>query len=635
MQIRLSQQSTNLMVEFSTFAAVNYLSVENVSKSFGIKILFEGLTFGISQGQKVALVARNGTGKSTLLNILMGKDTADEGRVVFNSDVQVSFLQQDHGLDDSLSILENIFAGSNDMLSAIRAYEKALNAGAEGEEFQEASDLMEQHQAWDYESKARQILGKLNLHDLNLQVKNLSGGQKRRVALAQVLIEEPDMLFLDEPTNHLDLDMIEWLEGYLEKTNMTLLMVTHDRYFLEVICDEILELENKQLYRYKGNFSYFLEKKAEREELEAATKEKARNLLRRELQWIRTQPKARTTKSKYRQGQFDGVKAMATKNLDHDTVKLEINVERLGSKLIELHKVKKAYGDKVILSSYDYVFKRKERVGIAGVNGSGKSTLIKMITGEEPVDGGKIVIGETVLFGHYSQTGISIKDNQRVLGVVKDIADVIPLKSGKKITAAELLERFLFPRSSHHDLVSKLSGGEKKRLQLLTILMKNPNVLILDEPTNDLDIFTLAILEEYLMQFPGVLVIVSHDRYMIDKLCDHILVLVGDGTVKDITGNYTSWRSKIQQKEVKQVKAKVERVKTDQPKTKLTFKEKMEFEAIEKRMPEIEEEKAELEGQIAEGPSVDDLITMSEKLGKLTEELNEIETRWLELSEYA
>lgn len=614
---------------------MNYLSVEKVSKSFGIKTLFEGLTFGISQGQKVALVARNGTGKSTLLNILMGKDTADEGRVVFNSDVQVSFLQQDHGLDDSLSILENIFAGNNDMLKAIRAYDKALSEGAEGEAFQEASDLMEQHQAWDYESKARQILGKLNLHDLNLQVKNLSGGQKRRVALAQVLIEEPDMLFLDEPTNHLDLDMIEWLEGYLEKTNMTLLMVTHDRYFLEVICDEIIELENQQLYRYKGNFSYFLEKKAEREELEQATKEKARNLLRRELAWIRTQPKARTTKSKYRQGQFEGVRAEATKNLDHDSVKLEINVERLGSKLIELIKVKKAYGDKVILSGYDYVFKRQERVGIAGVNGSGKSTLIKMITGEEPVDAGKVIIGETVLFGHYSQTGITIKDNQRVLEVVRDIADVIPLKSGKKITAAELLERFLFPRSTHHDLVSKLSGGEKKRLQLLTILIKNPNVLILDEPTNDLDIFTLAILEEYLMQFPGVLVIVSHDRYMIDKLCDHILVLVGDGTVKDITGNYSAWRSSIPGKEAKPAKVKAERVKAVQDKKKLNFKEKMEFDEIEKRMPQIEKEKAELEEKLNLGPAHDELMALSEKLGKLINELDEIELRWLELSEFA
>lgn len=623
------------MAEFSTFAAVNYLSVENVSKSFGIKVLFEGLTFGISQGQKVALVARNGTGKSTLLNILTGKDTPDTGRVVFNSGVQVSFLQQHHGLDDSLSILENIFSGDNDMLKAIRAYEKALTEGAEGEEFQAASDLMEQHQAWDYESKARQILGKLNIHDLNIQVKTLSGGQKRRVALARVLIEEPDILFLDEPTNHLDLDMIEWLEGYLEKTNMTLLMVTHDRYFLEVICDEILELENKQLYRYKGNFSYFLEKKADREELESATKEKAKNLLRRELAWIRTQPKARTTKSKYRQGQFEGVKIEATRKLDNDSVKLEINVERLGSKLIELHKVKKAYGDKVILSGYDYVFRRQERVGIAGVNGSGKSTFIKMITGEEPVDGGKMVIGETVLFGHYSQDGITIKDNQRVLEVVRDIADVIPLKSGKKITAAELLERFLFPRSSHHDLVSKLSGGEKKRLQLLTILIKNPNVLILDEPTNDLDIFTLAILEEYLMQFPGVLIIVSHDRYMIDKLCDHILVIVGDGTVKDITGNYSAWRSSMSAKEAKPAKAKVERVKTDQPKTKLTFKEKMEFDSIEKRMPEIEKEKAELEEKLNSGPAHDELMAMSEKLGKLIDELDEIESRWLELSEFA
>lgn len=619
---------------------MNYLSVENISKSFSDVTLFEDLTLGISKGQKVALVAKNGAGKSSLFKILTNQDTPDSGRVVFNNDIKIGYLAQDSVLDMSKSILENIFDASNEVTDAIRFYEKAILDNNEAD-LQKAYGLMDQFDAWDYESKAKQILGKLDLTDLKKEVSKLSGGQKRRIALAKVLIEEPDFLLLDEPTNHLDLEMIEWLEEYFVKTSMTLLMITHDRYFLEVVCDEILELNNKQLYKYKGNFSYYLEKKAEREDLEQASKDKAQNLMRRELKWIRTQPKARGTKSKYRKEEFIGLKERATVDLSKDQLTLEINMQRLGGKIVEMHKVHKAYGNLKILNKFDYTFKTRERVGFVGKNGVGKSTFLNLITGQDKPDGGKVVIGDTVSFGYYTQSGMNINENLKVIDVVRDIADIIPLKNGKKITAEQMLERFLFPRPTQRNFVYKLSGGEKKRLYLLTILMKNPNFLILDEPTNDLDIFTLSVLEDYLIQFPGVLMVVSHDRYFIDKLIDHILVFEGDGVVSDFPGNYTQLResqiqAKRKSKKVSSEKPKVSREKNDGPKTKLSFNEKYEFDQLEKEIPELEAKRKVMEEKLNSGEITDhqEMMKLANKLGDLISDLDTKSDRWMELAEF-
>lgn len=619
---------------------MNYLSVENVSISFGERTLFENLTFGLIKGQKVALLARNGTGKSTLLKILKGEMTPNTGRVVFNKDIRVGFLQQNMGLDDKKSILENVFSAENKMTEAIRFYEKCLEENSDPETLQKACEMMDQYEAWDFEAKAKQILDKLELKDLSQDISNLSGGQKRRISLAKVLIDEPDLLLLDEPTNHLDLEMVEWLEEYLVKTNMTLLMITHDRYFLEVICNEILELDDQTLYRYKGNYSYFLEKREERKELEQTTKSKAQSLMKRELVWMRSTPKARTGKSKYREGQFSDLKKRAKKDLSDDQMKLEINIERLGGKIIELHRIRKSFGDVKILNGFDYVFKRGEKIGISGKNGSGKSTFLNLVTGQMEPDGGKVVIGDTVVFGYYNQSGMNFRDEQRVIDVVKDIAEVIPLTRGKNISAAQMLERFLFPRSMHYNLIEKLSGGEKKRLHLLTVLMKNPNFLILDEPTNDLDVFALNVLEDYLLQYTGVLIVVSHDRYFVDKLVDHILVFKGDGEVKDIIGNYSDWR--LQQSKVKTPKAekstsdRKEKLKAEKVKTKLSFNEKFEFDNLEKDIPKLEAKKEELEQQMNSGTISDheELTKLAEELGQIIADLDAKTDRWIELSEF-
>jgi ATP-binding cassette subfamily F protein uup len=618
---------------------MNYLSVENISKSFGIHQLFENLSFGIEKGQKVALVARNGAGKSTLMKILTGADTPDSGLVVVNREVRLGYLSQEHGLDDSKTILENIFSAENDMTRAIAAYEKAL---ANHGDLQKAHDLMEHSGAWDYEAKAKQILGGLEVHDLEQVVGNLSGGQKRRIALAKVLIESPDLVLLDEPTNHLDLDMIEWLEEFLTRSNMTIFMVTHDRYFLENVTDEILELENKQIYKYKGNFSYYLEKKAEREALEESTREKNMNLFKRELEWARKMPRARTTKSKSRLDSFEELKTKVRKNTDPDALELEINISRMGSKIVELHKVRKVYGNTTVLNGFDYVFKTGEKVGLVGRNGTGKSTLLNLITKQLEPDGGKVVVGDTVVFGYYSQTGIPLKDGQRVIEAVREIADFIPLTKGKTITAAQMLERFLFPKHMHFNYIERLSGGEKKRLQLLLLLMKNPNFMILDEPTNDLDVFTLAALEDYLQSYPGCLMIVSHDRYFLDKLVDHVFVLDGEGNVRDIIGSYAAFRNAMDEmqsanriKAAEDKKQLVEEKKEDsKPKVKLTFKEKFEFEQLEKEIPLLEVEKKKLEEQL--NSSLTDhaeLMRITDRLGKVVEELDEKSFRWLELSE--
>lgn len=621
---------------------MNYLSVENLSKRYGEKLLFESLSFGISKGSKVALIAANGTGKSTLLKIISGLETPDSGEVVFRNDIRVGYLPQEHGMNKELSILDALFKADIPIMNAVRNYELALEKDANTDEFNRASTEMDRLNAWDHETKARQILGILDIHQLERKIGELSGGQQRRVALAKTLLEEPDFLILDEPTNHLDLDMIEWMENYLIRTNMTLFMVTHDRYYLEGVVDEILELEQGQMYKYKGNFSYYLEKKAERETQEAASMEKAKNLMRKELEWVRSSPKARTTKSKSRLDRFDDIKEAARGKKNEQNIKAEINMERLGGKILELHKISKSFRDLKIIERFDYVFNRAERMGVVGKNGSGKSTFLKILTGELEVDSGKVVKGETVLFGHYSQQGLKFKSGQRVIEAIRDIAEVIPLKGGQKLTAAELLERFMFPRKRHFEHISKLSGGEKKRLHLCTVLMKNPNFLILDEPTNDLDIFTLSTLEDYLLQFNGCLIIVSHDRYFMDKLVDHVLWFKGDGEIKDIPGNYSIYKEYLDRERAGEKREKKEAAPKEgnstspekKSKKKLGFKEKYELEQLEKEMPKLEKRKTELETKISAGSSDhEELMTWSTELGEISEALDEKEMRWLELSE--
>ncbi len=614
---------------------MNYLSVENLSKRYGIRQLFENLNFGIEKGQKVALLARNGSGKTTLMNILFGKESPDEGKVIYNKEVRVAYLEQNPQLHLNKSILENVLASSNAMSKAIAEYEVAIQNNGD---LEKAMNSMDATGAWEYESKMKQVLGALELQDWNKLAGQLSGGQQRRVALAKVLVEEPDFLLLDEPTNHLDLDMIEWLENFLTRSHMTLFMITHDRYFLENITDEILELENGQLYRYKGNFSYYLEKKAERETLEQSTHDKQMNLFRRELVWARTMPRARTVKSKSRMDRFQELKENVRKSPEAQELAPEINMSRLGSKIVEFHRVKKHWGEKKVLNGWDYVFKTGERVGLVGPNGAGKTTLLKMMTLNEEPDGGKVIVGDTVVMGYYRQNMEDLKDGQRLIEVVRDIAEFIPLTKGRTITAAQMLEKFLFPKPMHFQLVDSLSGGEKKRLQLLLILMKNPNFLILDEPTNDLDVFTLAALEEYLQSYPGCLVIVSHDRYFLDKLVDHLFVLDGQGNVKDILGSYQQFRDDQSNQPPAQTKSEntesKEKASTSAPAKKLSFKEKFEWEQIEKRMPELEEMKKTLEIKLnGVLDQHDQLMQVSDELAKVIEELNQLELRWLELSE--
>jgi len=615
---------------------MNYLSVENLSKRYGIRQLFENLNFGIEKGQKVALLARNGSGKTTLMNILFGKESPDEGKVIYNKEVRVAYLEQNPHLHLNKSILENVLAASNSMSKAIADYEIALKNNGD---LEKAMNDMDATGAWEYEAKMKQILGALELQDWDKLAGQLSGGQQRRVALAKVLVEEPDFLLLDEPTNHLDLDMIEWLENFLTRSQMTLFMITHDRYFLENITDEILELENGQLYKYKGNFSYYLEKKAEREALEQATHDKQMNLFRRELVWARTMPRARTVKSKSRMDRFKELKENVRKNPDAQELAPEINMSRLGSKIVEFHRVKKHWGEKKILNGWDYVFKTGEKVGLVGPNGAGKTTLLKMMTLNEEPDGGKVIVGDTVVMGYYRQNMEDLKEGQRLIEVVRDIAEFIPLTKGRTITAAQMLERFLFPKPMHFQYVDSLSGGEKKRLQLLLILMKNPNFLILDEPTNDLDVFTLAALEEYLQSYPGCLVIVSHDRYFLDKLVDHLFVLDGQGNVKDILGSYQQFRDDQENSanESKKSESKTD-TNADIPavsgQKKLSFKEKYEWDQIEKRMPELETMKQQLSEKLNTVlDKHDQLMQVSDELAKVIAELNAMELRWLELSE--
>ncbi len=623
---------------------MNYLSVENLTKSFGIRVLFQDLSFGIEKGQKVAFIAKNGTGKSTFLNILAGKEGYDSGNVIFRKDVKVGILDQQPYFNEESTISEVLFDSDSDQIKAILAYEKALQNPDDNDKMQQAFEQMDLLNAWDYEVRIKQVLGQLNIHDLELNVGKLSGGQTKRIALAQVLIDEPDFIILDEPTNHLDIDMIEWLENYLTKENTTILMVTHDRYFLERVCNEIIELDDETLYKYKGNYSYYLEKKQEREEIFEANVDKAKNLYRKELDWMRRQPKARGTKAKSREDAFYVTEKTAHLKKDNIKVAMEIDMNRLGGKILEIHDANKSFGDLNVLDNFNYIFKRPERVGIVGKNGVGKTTFLDLILEKQQLDSGRIEHGETVVFGYYTQSGMKLKDNKKVIETIKDIAEVIPMSKGRKITAAQLLERFLFPKHMHYNMVEKLSGGEKRRLYLLTILIKNPNFLILDEPTNDLDLLTLNVLEDFLMEFQGCLIIVTHDRYFMDKLVDHLFVFEGDGKIKDFLGNYNDYRfknkeiassQKIIGKKEKSLAPAPEK-KQEKAKTKFSYKEKLEFEQLEKDLQTLEEQKKGLTEKLnTTGTDHDELMKVTKELGDISIELDTKTDRWLTLSEFA
>ena len=623
------------------------MSVEGLTKTYGERQLFADLTFGVQEGERVALVARNGSGKSTLLRAICGQEPADSGRVVFSSGVRHGHLRQELELNPEASILDTLYIGDSPAVLAMRDYEFALSQGLEGDELQRAYDAMDAHEGWNFEARAREILGKLNLHNLERRIGSLSGGEKRRVALAQVLLEAPDFLVLDEPTNHLDLDMIAWLEARLASMGTTLLMVTHDRYFLENVCDRILELDGMTLHSYQGNFSYFLEKRAERRANAQAVQERAQSHMKRELEWVRATPAARTTKSKSRLDRFKDIKAEAAKRIQEDPMHITVIPERLGSKIVELHKVKRAFDERVLFQGLTHHFKRGERIGLVGQNGTGKSSLLQLILGIAEPDAGKVVVGETVVFGHYAQEGGHFNEDWKVIDAVRDIADWIPLKGGAKLTAAQLLERFLFPHAMHHQFIRLLSGGERKRLHLLRILMRNPNFLVLDEPTNDLDIFTLSVLEEFLMDFSGCLVVVSHDRYFMDKLVDHVWVLGEDGqtSVRDYPGNYSQYRA-MRSEEAKRAHAAQAASKRETPapeaveikgdySARLSYKERLEFDTLEKDLPQLESRRDELQAALLAESDHQKMQSLGEELGHLSEQIDLAEMRWLELSERA
>jgi len=615
---------------------LNYLSVEHISKSFGERVLFEDISFGINKDQKVGFVAKNGTGKTTLLNILAGEDSADSGEVIYRKDLKVSYLSQRSDLDLSKTVEETIEESDNPVLKVISSYERALENPDDQEALQKSLEAMDRHQAWDFESQYKQVLFKLNLTDLHAKVSELSGGQQKRLSLALILLQQPDLIILDEPTNHLDLEMIEWLERFLNQEKITLFMVTHDRYFLDRVCNEIIELDERQLYRYKGNYSYFLEKKEERMALAQTTLQKTKSLYKKELDWMRRQPKARTTKSKSRIDDFFKIKEQAHQRRKEHVVQLEIQMERLGSKILELHHVTKAFDERILLDRFDYVFKRGERIGIIGKNGTGKSTFLNVVTGALPVDSGKVVVGDTVKFGYYTQEGISIQPGQKVIEMIREFGDYIPLAKGRSISAGQLLERFLFDRKKQYDYVEKLSGGELKRLFLCTVLIQNPNFLLLDEPTNDLDIVTLQVLENFLLDFPGNLIVVSHDRYFMDRIVDHLFVFEGDGKISDFPGNYSDYRvyeDSRSPESGEQTKKKVDSRKAEPPKGQLSYQEKKEFNKLEKEIKTLEKKKQEIETRFSQNEiPPEDIESESIKLQEIIGELEEKEDRWLEIS---
>ncbi|QDO94116.1 ABC-F family ATP-binding cassette domain-containing protein [Formosa sediminum] len=613
---------------------MNYLTVENIAKSYGELTLFENLSFSIHKDQKVAFVAKNGTGKTSILNILAGLDQPDTGQIIFRKNITVSFLPQEPVLDPNLTVEATIFDGDHDILKVIRNYEAALNHPEDADAYQKAFEQMDRYNAWDFETQYKQILSKLKLDNFSQKVSTLSGGQKKRLALANALINKPDLLILDEPTNHLDLEMIEWLELFFAKENMTLFMVTHDRFFLERVCNEIIELDHGELYNYKGNYSYYLEKKEARITQEAVEVGKAKQLFKKELDWMRRQPKARTTKSKSRIDDFHDIKQRASKRRKDHQVELELNMERLGNKIVELHNVKKSFKNKTILDGFTYNFQRGERVGIIGKNGTGKSTFLNILTETITPDSGKITLGETVKFGYYTQGGIAVKPDQKVIDVVREFGDYIPLKKGRQISAQQLLERFLFDRKKQYDFVEKLSGGERKRLYLCTVLIQNPNFLILDEPTNDLDIVTLNVLEDFLLDFPGCLLVVTHDRYFMDKIVDHLFVFRGEGVIEDFPGNYSDFRSYEDSPELAPTEDKKEKKNWKQDSgTKLSYNEQKEYNNIESKLKSLAFDKTALESKFNNPDlSQDQINELSLKLEKLIQEIEEKEERWFELA---
>ena len=614
---------------------MNYLTVENISKSYGERVLFEDISFGINKDQKIAFVAKNGSGKTSILNIIAGLDSSDSGQIVSRKGISIAYLAQNMDLNPDLTIEETIFTTDNTVLNVVKQYEEALKNPENSEAYQAAFELMEQYNAWDFETQYTQILSKLKLDDLSLKVGKLSGGQKKRLSLAIVLINKPDLLILDEPTNHLDLEMIEWLEAFFAKEKITLFMVTHDRYFLERVCNEIIELDEGKIYKYKGNYSYYLQNKEERLALEATNLSKAKSLFKKELDWMRRQPKARTTKSKSRTDDFYEIKEKAHQRRQDHQVQLEIHMERLGSKILELHKLKKSYGDKKILDGFDYIFKRGERIGMIGKNGTGKSSFLNIITETSPLDSGKVTVGETVKFGYYTQAGINVKPGQKVIEVIKEFGEYIPLTKGRKISASQLLERFLFDKKKQYDFVERLSGGEQKRLYLCAVLIQNPNFLILDEPTNDLDVVTLNVLENFLLDYPGNLLVVSHDRYFMDKIVDALFVFRGEGVVENFPGNYSDFRAydASTPSEIEPKKAPKDVVKKKKKVAGLTFDEKREFGGLDIEIERLQKRKSTMENQFVnvEIPT-DEIAAKSEELAEIIATLSVKEELWLDLS---
>ena len=617
---------------------IPYLQVENLTKSFGDLVLFDKISFGIAQGQRIGLIAKNGSGKTTLLNILAGKEGYDEGTITFRRDLRVGYLEQAPSYPAGLTVLEACFHHGNSTVELIKEYEECMETpGNPG--LEELLGRMEHEKAWDYERKAKQILSQLKIRDFNQKVEHLSGGQLKRVALANVLITEPDLLILDEPTNHLALDMTEWLEEYLNRGNLSLLMVTHDRYFLDRVCSEIIEIDNKQLYSYKGNYSYYLEKRQERIDATNAEIARANNLYRTELEWMRRMPQARGHKARYREEAFYDLEKVAKQRTYDSNVKLDVKASYIGSKIFEADHLCKSFGSLKILDDFSYIFARYEKMGIVGNNGTGKSTFIKILMGLEKVDSGTLDIGETVRFGYYSQDGLQFDEQMKVIDVITAIAEVIELGNGKRLTASQFLQHFLFTPETQHSYVYKLSGGERRRLYLCTVLMKNPNFLVLDEPTNDLDIVTLQVLEEYLKNFKGCVIVVSHDRYFMDKVVDHLLVFKGQGDIRDFPGNYSDYRDwKLARAEHEKEAAKPKEEKTQRvrlnDKRRLTFKERKEMEQLETEIAALEDEKKSIEEALCSGTlSVDELTEKSKRLPLLNDELDEKSMRWLELSE--
>lgn len=625
---------------------MHYVSAEGLTKSYGIQPLFQNISFNIEEGDKIALIARNGTGKSTLLRILAGKETADAGKVWINKDVDVVLLEQEPSFAEDKSVLDNIFFHNHPIINAIKEYE-LLSEEGDPDKLSDAIVKMDDMGAWDFDAKVKLVLDKLKIHNLQQPVSNLSGGQRKRVALAKTLIDigfehKHVLLIMDEPTNHLDVEMVEWLEHYFDKENVTLLLVTHDRYFLDAACTEIWEMEGSTIYVHKGDYQNYLEKKTARIENDLSSIDKAKNTYRRELEWMRKQPKARTTKSKSRQDNFYVVEKKAKQQIVDEQVQLDMKMSRLGGKIAELKKLNKSYGEKILLKGFDYTFKKGERIGVAGKNGAGKSTFINILQGIEQPDSGKVNIGDTVVFGNYSQKGLIVKEDMRVIEFVKDIAEHFPLASGGSLSAAQFLQLFLFDPDKQYTYISKLSGGERRRLHLLSILFRNPNFLILDEPTNDLDLPTLGVLENFLSEFSGCLLIVSHDRYFMDRLVDHLFIFEGDGVIRDFPGNYSQYRQAVADKTLPVLEKKIpEKTVSHLPvltntakKRQLTFKEKRDFELLEKEIALLTKEKEAINIKLNSGDTpFEELQKFSLRIGEITQLLDEKELRWLEISE--